>query len=71
LNTETGRRWIVTLSMDEPGDPTYQERQLNEKSEQIEKVAMRPFIKSVLELFPGAEITDVKQTNNENKIVSS
>jgi DNA polymerase-3 subunit gamma/tau len=60
LNTETGRRWIVTLSMDEPGEPTYQQRQLREKSEQIEEAAKKPFIKSVLKLFPGAEISDVK-----------
>ena len=60
LNTETGRRWIVTLSMDEPGEPTYQQRQLREKSERIEEAAKKPFIKSVLKLFPGAEISDVK-----------
>ena len=60
LNTETGRRWIVTLSMDEPGEPTYQQRQLREKSEQIEEAAKKPFIKSVLKLFPGAKISDVK-----------
>ena len=60
LNTETGRRWIVTLSMDEPGEPTYQQRQLREKSEHIEEAAEKPFIKSVLKLFPGAKISDVK-----------
>ena len=60
LNTETGRRWIVTLSMDEPGEPTYQQRQLREKSERIEEAAKKPFIKSVLKLFPGAKISDVK-----------
>jgi len=60
LNTETGRRWIVTLSMDEPGEPTYQQRQLREKSDQIEEAAKKPFIKSVLKLFPGAKISDVK-----------
>jgi len=60
LNTETGRRWIITLSMDEPGEPTYQQRQLREKSEQIEEAAKKPFIKSVLKLFPGAKISDVK-----------
>ena len=71
LNTETGRRWIVTLSMDEPGEPTYQQRQLREKSEQIEEAAKKPFIKSVLQLFPGAEISDVKLTNNESESASS
>jgi DNA polymerase-3 subunit gamma/tau len=71
LNTETDRRWIVTLSMDEPGELTYQQSQLSEKSEQIEEAAKMPFIKSVLELFPGAKISEVKQTNNESESASS
>lgn len=71
LNNETGRRWIVTLSMDEVGEPTYQQSQLTERSLQIEEAAKRPFIKSVLELFPGAKISAVKQTNKDSKSASS
>jgi DNA polymerase-3 subunit gamma/tau len=60
LNRATDRRWVVTISLDEEGEETHQQRKDNLEVLQIKEVSQTPFVQSVLEVFPGAEISEVR-----------
>ena len=60
LRDWTGERWIVTLAS-EGGAPTIVEaRQAAERAKK-DAVAQEPFVRAVLDAFPGAEIVAVRE----------
>lgn len=60
LNDVTDRRWVVTVSLDEQGAETYQQRKNAMEASRLREVTALPFVQSVLEVFPGAEISEVR-----------
>jgi DNA polymerase-3 subunit gamma/tau len=58
LRDWTGERWIVTLA-NEGGAPTLSESRANAERAKKESVANEPFVRAVLDAFPGAEIVKV------------
>jgi len=67
LNSATDRRWVVTVSLDEQGAESVQQREDAVKAARLEEIAKTPFMQSVLETFPGAEISDVRELGGELK----
>jgi DNA polymerase III subunit gamma/tau len=59
LTEWTGRRWMVTVS-GAPGEPTLSEQDHNAKTEAREEAARHPVVRAVLDIFPGAEISEVR-----------
>lgn len=55
----TGLRWGVLMS-DAPGDPTLAEQALEQENKKKVEASNRPEVKALLEAFPGAEVTKVK-----------
>ena len=64
LNEWTGQRWIIALSK-KTGQPSKKQNKDIEKSKIIEDAKNQEFYKKILELFPDAELTDVKLKDNE------
>ena len=58
LSTTTGERWVVSISNDE-GDPTLHEQV-------IEAAAAEPFVKSILDSFPGAVVEQVRPVSDDS-----
>jgi len=56
----TGERWMVSLTQD-LGEPTLREQQLARDGEIREEALRDPLVKTVLETFPGAEITAIRK----------
>ncbi len=64
LRDWTGQRWIVTLA-NEGGAPTIAEqRQMDERALK-DAVSGEPFVRAVLDAFPGAEIVSVRDKRVE------
>ena len=61
LNGTTDRRWVVSVSMDEKGGDTVQQRQDAIYAERLKEISETPFMQTVLETFPGAEISEVRE----------
>jgi DNA polymerase-3 subunit gamma/tau len=60
----TGERWIVTLAS-EGGAPTlYEQRQAAEQARK-DAVAQEPFVRAVMDTFPGAEIVAVRERESD------
>jgi len=59
LTEWTGRRWMVTVS-GAPGEPTLSEQERNAKTQAREEAARHPVVRAVLDTFPGAEISEVR-----------
>ncbi|EWY39199.1 DNA polymerase III subunit gamma/tau [Skermanella stibiiresistens SB22] len=59
LTEWTGRRWMVTIS-GAPGEPTLSEQDRNAKTRAREEAARHPVVRAVLDIFPGAEISEVR-----------
>ena len=59
LGALTGRRWMVALS-ELPGEPTLAEQAEAARARRIAELGRAGPIKGLLELFPGAEIVDVR-----------
>jgi DNA polymerase-3 subunit gamma/tau len=59
LRDWTGTRWIVTLSSD-GGAPTLLEQRMAAERARKDAVANEPFVRAVLDAFPGAEIVAVR-----------
>ena len=55
----TGERWIVTLAS-EGGAPTIVEQRLAAERAKKDAVSQEPFVRAVLDAFPGAEIVAVR-----------
>ena len=60
LTTETGVRWQVEPRPD-GGGPTIAEKRAAAAAEKRQSAADHPMVKAVLESFPGAELTDVRE----------
>ncbi len=58
LNANTGERWMVSVS-NQTGEPTLYEQQIN-------TAAADPFVKSLLDAFPGAKIEAVRDVSTED-----
>ena len=59
LQEWTGARWMVAIST-KPGAPTLKEQAQRETQEKLTGVRADPLVRSVLDMFPGAEITAVR-----------
>jgi DNA polymerase-3 subunit gamma/tau len=59
LRDWTGERWIVTLAS-EGGAPTIVEQRLAAERAKKDAVSQEPFVRAVLDAFPGAEIVAVR-----------
>jgi DNA polymerase-3 subunit gamma/tau len=64
LSDWTGRRWMVALSS-EPGQPTLREQAQAAEREVKANAANHPLVQAVLTRFPGAQIVDVRQRDEE------
>ena len=60
LQQWTGRRWIVTVAA-EGGAPTIAESRLAAERARRDAAAQEPFVRAVLDAFPGAEIISVRE----------
>ena len=60
LRDWTGERWIVTLAS-EGGAPTISEQRIAAERAKKDAVAQEPFVRAVLDAFPGAEIVAVRE----------
>ncbi len=60
LGALTGRRWMVVTSSELPGEPTLAEQAEAARARRIAELGRAGPIKGLLELFPGAEIVDVR-----------
>ena len=58
LNSSTNQKWIVSVS-DKSGSPTLQKTDEIARQEKLSMAAEHPIAKKVLEIFPGAKVTDV------------
>ena len=54
LKEWTGRQWVVTVSASENGEATLRDKRVAE-------VMADPLVKRALELFPGAEVTAIRE----------
>jgi len=59
LKTETGARWVVTVSQEE-GAPTIQQTRNEKKQQKLTDVAAHPLVQAVMTNFPGATIENVQ-----------
>jgi DNA polymerase-3 subunit gamma/tau len=59
LRDWTGERWIVTLAS-EGGGPTIVEQRIAADRAKKDAVSQEPFVRAVLDAFPGAEIVAVR-----------
>lgn len=64
LRDWTGERWIVTLA-NEGGAPTITEQRQMEERALKDAVSGEPFVRAVLDAFPGAEIVSVRDKRDE------
>jgi DNA polymerase-3 subunit gamma/tau len=60
LREWTGERWIVTLAS-EGGAPTIAEQRIAADRAKKDAVSQEPFVRAVLDAFPGAEIVAVRE----------
>jgi DNA polymerase-3 subunit gamma/tau len=65
LNQWTGQRWNISIAR-EGGAPTLAEQKREAKAARMESVAQEPMVRAVLDRFPGAEITAVRDVVAED-----
>src|SRR6185295_9742069 len=65
LRDWTGERWIVTLAS-EGGAPTIAEQKQAAERAKKDAVSQDPFVRAVLDAFPGSEIVAVRERETEN-----
>ncbi len=61
LRQWTGERWIVTVSR-EAGEPTLFEQETAARDSLRDEVSDAPLVRAVLTVFPGATISDIRET---------
>jgi len=66
LRDWSGQRWIVTVAS-EGGAPTIAEKRQIEERELKDAVSNEPFVRAVLDAFPGAEIVAVRDKGAVNE----
>jgi DNA polymerase-3 subunit gamma/tau len=64
LKEWTGIRWSVIVAR-EGGQPTISEAKRNAKAAKLESVLQVPFVRAVLDRFPGAEVIAVRDLVEE------
>ena len=62
LSDWTGRRWTVAASFDGPGQPTLAEQDQETEARIRSESEAHPLVRAVLEAFPGARLTAVRDT---------
>ena len=67
LRDWTGERWIVTLAS-EGGAPTIAEARLAAERAKKDAVSQEPFVRAVLDAFPGAEIIAVRDREQPESV---
>jgi len=67
LRDWTGERWIVTLAS-EGGAPTIAEARLAAERAKKDAVSQEPFVRAVLDAFPGAEIIAVREREQPESV---
>jgi DNA polymerase-3 subunit gamma/tau len=67
LRDWTGQRWIVTLA-NEGGEATIAQKRQMEDRARKDAVANEPFVRAVLDAFPGAEIVAVRDKNETDDV---
>jgi DNA polymerase-3 subunit gamma/tau len=70
LRDWTNERWIVTLAS-EGGAPTIAEQRVMADRAKKDAVSQEPFVRAVLDAFPGAEIVAVREREAEEPPLSS
>jgi DNA polymerase-3 subunit gamma/tau len=65
LKEWTGSRWSVIVAR-EGGAPTIAESKRTAKQAQLESVLQEPFVRAVLDRFPGAEVIAVRDLAEED-----
>ena len=61
----TNDRWIISLSK-ETGEPSKKEKELILKKELFENIKKNEVYKKVLDIFPDAELIDIKKNIENN-----
>jgi DNA polymerase-3 subunit gamma/tau len=59
LEAWTGQRWMISIA-NEPGEPPLRQQAMNRRDSAFREAREHPLVQAVLDLFPGAEITDVR-----------
>ena len=67
LNEHTDTRWSVVLAT-EGGDQTLAQQEGNRKEALRAEVAAHPFVKSVMETFPDAEIETIRNLDDAEPV---
>ncbi|MBM3597036.1 MAG: DNA polymerase III subunit gamma/tau [Alphaproteobacteria bacterium] len=62
LTQWTGRRWVVAVSQTE-GAPTLAEQRRAASAKRLDQAAEHPLVRAVLDAFPGAAITAIRDLN--------
>jgi DNA polymerase-3 subunit gamma/tau len=65
LKEWTGQRWSVIVAR-EGGMPTLAEQKKSAKAARLESVLQEPFVRAVLDRFPGAEVIAVRDLIEED-----
>ncbi len=68
LQEWTGDRWVVTINSEAAGAPTLAEQSRFAAAKVKADAAAHPLVKAVLETFPGAEITDVRNLDQSGEM---
>ena len=64
LNEWTGKRWIISLSKDE-GETTVFDKKNKIKTELLDEMKQSETYKKIIEIFPDAELIDVKEEDKK------
>jgi DNA polymerase-3 subunit gamma/tau len=62
LSEWTGRRWTVAANFEAPGQPTLAEQDAASEAQSRHDAGAHPLVRAVLEAFPGARITEIRDT---------
>jgi DNA polymerase-3 subunit gamma/tau len=66
LTKWTGRRWIVVVSR-EPGAAPLAEARRAEQAAELARLKEHPALKAVLEVFPDADVKEIRSTSRKRK----
>jgi DNA polymerase-3 subunit gamma/tau len=66
LTRWTGRRWIVVVSR-EAGAPSLAEARRAEQAAELARLKEHPALKAVLEVFPEADVKEIRSTSRQRK----
>jgi DNA polymerase-3 subunit gamma/tau len=68
LKEWTGERWVVTINSEAEGAPTLAAQTRLQKTVEQSEAAGHPLVQAVMDAFPGAKITDVRNLGEGNKL---